>query len=50
MTNKGGFSWKTLLGITAQKRKMAKITGIPLTKTGIKSKLGSFVMNFFRLK
>lgn len=31
--NRGGFSWKTLLGITAQKRKISKAMGVPFTKS-----------------
>jgi len=34
------FSWKRALGITSTKRKIAKITGIPTTKSGRKRKLG----------
>ncbi len=42
--NKGGFSWNTFLGITAQKRKMSRATGIPFSSTGRKAKLGSLIM------
>lgn len=31
------FSWKRALGITKVKQKIAKETGIPLTKQGIES-------------
>lgn len=34
----GGFSWKRALGITSAKRKIAKVTGIPTTKSGRKRK------------
>lgn len=34
------FSWKRALGITSAKRKIAKITGIPTTKSGRQRKLG----------
>jgi len=34
------FSWKRALGITSAKRKVAKITGIPTTKSGRQRKLG----------
>lgn len=44
MANRGGFSWKTLLGITAQKRKLSKVIGIPLTKSGRNAKLGSWII------
>ena len=34
------FSWKRALGITDAKRKIAKATGIPTTKSGRQKKLG----------
>lgn len=34
------FSWKRALGITAAKRKIAKATGIPTTKSGRRNKVG----------
>lgn len=34
------FSWKRALGITAAKRKIAKSTGIPTTKSGRRNKVG----------
>jgi hypothetical protein len=34
------FSWKRALGVTTAKRRVAKKTGIPLTGTGRRSKLG----------
>lgn len=34
------FSWKKALGITKAKRKIAKTTGIPTTKSGRRNKLG----------
>lgn len=37
--NKGGFSLKTFLGITALRRKIALKTGIPTTKEGFMRKL-----------
>ena len=37
----GGFSWKRALGITSAKRKIAKATGIPTTKTGRRRKAQS---------
>ena len=45
--NKGGFSWKTFLGITAQKRKIGKALGTPLTQQGRNAKLGRFIMKLF---
>jgi len=32
--NKGGFSWKRLLGITGAKQSFSRKMGIPLTKSG----------------
>jgi len=37
------FSWKRALGITDAKRKIAKATGIPTTKTGRRNKVGKFL-------
>lgn len=34
------FSWKKALGITKAKRKISKATGIPLTKSGRRNKIG----------
>lgn len=34
------FSWKRALGITKAKRKIAKATGIPTTKSGRRNKFG----------
>ncbi len=39
--NKGGFSFKTLFGLTAQKRKASRAIGIPLTKSGRKYAAGN---------
>lgn len=36
------FSWKRALGITKAKRKIAKFTGIPTTRSGRRSKFGKF--------
>ncbi len=38
--NKGGFSWKRLVGVSAVKTKIARTTGIPTTKTGRQQKVG----------
>ena len=43
--NHGGFSWKTLLGITAMKRNFARKTGIPTSKSGLYGKIGRLVVN-----
>lgn len=37
------FSWKRALGITDTKRRIAKATGIPTTKTGRRNKFGKFL-------
>ena len=34
------FSWKRALGVTRAKRKWAKFTGVPTTKSGRRNKLG----------
>ena len=34
------FSWKRALGISSAKRKFAKATGIPTTKSGRQKKVG----------
>ena len=34
------FSWKRAVGITKAKRKIAKATGIPTTKSGRRNKFG----------
>lgn len=38
------FSWKRALGISEAKRKIAKKTGIPLTKGGLERKIGSAII------
>lgn len=37
------FSWKRALGVTKVKRKIAKATGIPTTKSGRRNKLGKML-------
>lgn len=39
--NKGGFSWKTFLGLRAAKSKISRKIGIPLTKGGRQRKAGA---------
>lgn len=34
------FSWKRAVGITSAKRKIAKATGIPTTRSGRRNKVG----------
>jgi hypothetical protein len=43
MTNYGGFSWSRFLGITAFKKKIVRMIGIPLTASGRQRKLGGFI-------
>ena len=38
------FSWKRALGISQAKQKIAKETGIPLTKNGLERKIGSMIV------
>jgi hypothetical protein len=42
-TNRGGFSWNRTLGITRKKQRIARKTGIPLTKIGRERKVGRVV-------
>jgi len=37
------FSWKRAIGVTAAKRKVSRATGIPLSRTGRRYKLGKFL-------
>lgn len=39
--NKGGFSWKRLLGVSAAKSRLSRQIGIPLTRSGRQRKLGA---------
>lgn len=48
--NKGGFSWKRLLGISALKSQISKKIGIPLTKSGRQRKLGALIGKLFKSK
>ena len=38
--NKGGFSWRRLLGVTAVKSRISRTIGIPLTRSGRQRKIG----------
>ena len=38
------FSWKRALGISQAKQKIARETGIPLTKNGLERKIGSIII------
>lgn len=46
--NKGGFSWKRFLGISAAKARLSRQIGIPLTCSGRQRKLGALVEKFIR--
>lgn len=46
--NRGGFSWKKFVGISALKAKISRKIGIPLTQSGRQRKLGAFVMQLLR--
>ena len=41
--NKGGFSWRRFIGISALKAKISRKIGIPLTKSGRQRKLGAYI-------
>ena len=41
--NKGGFSWKRFVGISAAKAKISRKIGIPLTKSGRDQKIGRMI-------
>ncbi len=43
MGNRGGFSWKRLLGVSRAKSKLSRTIGIPLTKSGRQRKLGNMM-------
>ncbi len=41
--NRGGFSWKRLLGVSRVKSNISRKIGIPLTKSGRNQKIGKLV-------
>ena len=41
--NRGGFSWRRLVGISAAKARISRWIGIPLTRSGRERKLGRLV-------
>ncbi|ARH00450.1 hypothetical protein B6V88_08445 [Legionella micdadei] len=41
--NRGGFSWKRFLGISALKAKVSRQIGIPLTSSGRQRKIGAMI-------
>ena len=38
------FSWKRFVGITQAKQKIARETGIPMTKSGVERKIGATIV------
>ncbi|WP_392538708.1 hypothetical protein [Legionella sp. 227] len=46
--NRGGFSWKRLVGISALKAKISRKIGIPLTQSGREKKLGALIIKYLR--
>ena len=38
------FSWKRALGISQEKQKFARQTGIPTSKSGLERKVGSLIV------
>lgn len=41
--NKGGFSWKRFVGLSAAKSRISRATGIPFTRSGRHQKIGRAV-------
>jgi hypothetical protein len=41
--NRGGFSWKRMVGITRAKSSVSRMSGIPWTKSGRQRKVGKIV-------
>ncbi|CAM2898077.1 Uncharacterised protein [Legionella steigerwaltii] len=46
--NRGGFSWKRLVGISALKAKISRKIGIPLTQSGRERKLGALIIKYLQ--
>jgi hypothetical protein len=38
------FSWKRAIGLTQAKQKIARATGIPMTKQGLERKIGNDIL------
>lgn len=38
------FSWKRALGLTQVKQRIARTTGIPMSKAGLERKIGSIIL------
>lgn len=41
--NRGGFSWKRFLGVSAAKSQLSRRIGVPLSRSGRQQKLGRLV-------
>lgn len=41
--NRGGFSWKRAVGISAAKSRLSRSIGVPLTRSGRQQKVGRIV-------
>ncbi len=41
--NRGGFSWKRFVGISAAKARISRKIGVPLTKSGRQRKIGAMI-------
>jgi hypothetical protein len=41
--NRGGFSWRRFLGVSAFKARVSRRIGIPLIRAGRRQKLGSLI-------
>lgn len=46
--NKGGFSWKRLLGVSKVKSNISRTVGIPTSKSGRQQKLGRMILKLFK--
>lgn len=44
--NKGGFSWKRFIGVSACKAKISRKIGVPLTRSGRQRKIGVLIEKF----
>lgn len=38
------FSWKRALGLTQAKQRIARTTGIPMSKVGLERKIGNIIL------
>ena len=38
------FSWKRALGVTQTKQKIARGTGVPMSKVGVERKIGNIIL------